>query len=1579
MPNITQKLLSARDELLDLGLRNPLLNYRSLKARGLEVIRENPVEIFRILVREGKKMTFLASPKRGESQPELPEPEEISIEDVSDEEWQARYTDQRLQTAYDPDKLQSRLIATHKAARTFIEEQGVNTLFLALGMLRWRDADSSQDEHRAPLILIPVELERAGAGERFKLSYSGEELVENLSLAAKLKTEFRIALPELPETEDLDLANYFTAVERAMIEQPRWSVDRDAISLNLFSFAKFLMFRDLDEAAWPVECKPSDHPLIGALLDSGFNEPALTITDDDHLDEHIGPQDLRQVVDADSSQVMAMVAVDQGSNLIIQGPPGTGKSQTITNLIADAIGKGKKVLFIAEKMAALEVVKRRLDKIGLGDACLELHSRNTTKRALLGEIGRTLNLGRPALQAADGKIGLFTETRDKLNAYCAAVNSTVGQSGKTVYDVYGELLKINRRRAGERLPQFNLPELAAWNANDYQRRRAIVGEMQSRLGAIGSLRDHPFRGSRLKTLMPSEQENLEELCLVASQAVARLSARAERLAHLLRLAAPQTRGEAEVLARAARRAMTAPTLKGIQLRTGDWQARSDELRDLLNAGALLASLHAQFDAILIPEAWEQDLLATRQAFINYGHKCWRFLSGDYRRARNRLAGLCRSQTPREIKQQIQLVDAVMAARRSQTIVREHQQLGAALFGAQWQGEKSDWAVLRQLFDWIIALYRDIGDGQLPEGILTFLSGDAATQEFAPAIEEVETALEVHRRHTRNLVDALKLDESHRFGPGMKLEDRWLEEQEQLFDEWSASLPTLHDITSYNVQAETFEREGLAALLLVIDGWPAAAEHLLNAFEQNRHEALLKQAGSERPVLAGFNGESQNQAVQLFRRLDRQMTDHNRALLADVHWQNLPRQNGGGQLSVLRRELEKKSRHLPIRKLMAEAGKAVQAVKPVFMMSPLSIANYLAPGCVNFDLVIFDEASQVKPVDAFGALLRAKKAVVVGDSKQMPPTSFFDSLIQGSDDGDDEAENQSVTADIESILGLCKAQGMPERMLRWHYRSRHESLISVSNYEFYDNRLIVFPSSDSQSQDCGLFHRHLPHTIYDRGSSRTNPQEATTVAEAVMDFARAQLRLPENDRQSLLVAAFSVAQAKAVSDQLELLRRQDKSCEEFFDRGRLERFDVKNLESVQGDERDVIFISIGYGRDANGRVPMNFGPLNRIGGERRLNVLITRARRRCEVFTNLTDEDIDLARTNARGVQALKTFLAYARTGKLEIPIETGRGTDSPFEDEVKAALQSAGYEIRTQVGAAGFFIDLAVVNPQRRGSYLLGIECDGAMYHSSRAARDRDRLRQQVLEGLGWRIHRIWSTDWFRQPERELKRAIAAIEEAKTIVRPIPPARFAESSHAPIERVVTEPVPQATASRLAQPYQMANFPINLQGHELHTVRQDLLASWVAEIVKVESPIHISETLRRIATAAGLSRVGSRIKTAIEAACQHAIRTGTIRQQGEFLWTKEMACPLIRDRSLLPAASRKIELVAPEELALAIEQTIRNSFGIQRDSVAVEVIRILGFPRTGDEMRDTIERLMDLMLSGGKLKQSGSHIVISSAA
>ena len=478
-----------------------------------------------------------------------------------------------------------------------------------------------------------------------------------------------------------------------------------------------------------------------------------------------------------------------------------------------------------------------------------------------------------------------------------------------------------------------------------------------------------------------------------------------------------------------------------------------------------------------------------------------------------------------------------------------------------------------------------------------------------------------------------------------------------------------------------------------------------------------------------------------------------------------------------------------------------------------------------------------------------------------------------------------------------------------------------------------------------------------------------------------LRKPAEQRLTLGVAALSVAQRDAILSQLEILRRKSPGYEEFFSTPPSEPFFVKNLENVQGDERDVIFISIGYGRTAEGYLAMSFGPVNRAGGERRLNVLFSRARKRCEVFTSLCADDIDTNGNNAGGVYALKTFLRYAESGFFDVPRPTGRPPESPFEQQVLAALQKHGHTVHTQVGSAGFSIDLAVVDPTKPGRYLLGIECDGAAYHSARSTRDRDRLRQSVLESLGWRVHRIWSTAWFRSPEKELERLEQAIEQAKsgavvTVSAPdnSQPDVGLEPPSAPIDSVL-EP---SNAPSPSMKYVFAQLHISSGLQELHLVPLQTLSEWLASVVVVESPIHWLEASRRIANALGVQRVGARIQEAFKRACSHGVRFKKFTQRDEFLWKINSVDPTVRDRSEFPAQFKKLELVAPEEIEAAIEQVIEESLGMFEQDVAPATCRRLGFARVSEDMREVVEELRDALVKQSRLDQRGEMLVVRKA-
>lgn len=1536
--SILSKLEASRKELLDLGLRNSLLNYKTPASKGVTIVQEKSSPIFDILVRQGKAMTFIGRLGKDGS-------DELEFTELSQPELESSYADTKLQTNESEKKLQSRLLNTYYTANTNIEEQGVNILYLALGMLAWYESDNSNEEILAPLILIPVKLERSSAAERFRLKYSSEEIGANISLQEKMK-EFDLKIPDLPEAEDFHIDEYFQKAEKAIKRFPKWRIEENIIELGFFSFGKFLIYIDLDNSKWPKEKKPVDHPLLQNLYNDGFSENNSSFNDESFIDTQTSATELFQVVDADSSQILSILAAREGTNLVIQGPPGTGKSQTITNIIADAIGQGRKVLFVAEKLAALEVVKRRMDNIGLGESCLELHSQKANKKELHQELMRITELGKPNIEKLQQNISLLEDHRRELNTYCKDVNTEIDKSTLTPHRLIGLLIRLSNETNSLNLPKFQIDNFPDWDASRMHRVEAFAEKIQAMLKTIGIPSQLIFWGSKLKILLNFEQETLIEQLNTTHNTTKELSQLSDKIAKHLNVEIPIDYTASIRLLAVLELASQRPDLKGINIKTDAWVLRKNDIEEILITNQSLTELHNKYNNIFLPEAWEQDVLEIRQNLLAHGKKWHKFLISDYKKSNAKLASLCKTSLPKENELKIEYADDILKARRLQNTLNEYQQLIKDLFGERWKSIKADRETLSKANEYLLRIHQQVIEQRCPKEILDYLATTSNSDFAKKSFTELSVLLDHEQNQVSKLVNQLALDERLRVKEG-NLISKPFDDLLSLISAWTNRISEVHYVISWNNLVETAINERMDFLTDVGSYWNNAKDFLKQAIQKSWYEYLLQQAFMSFPSLRKFQRDSHEEIVQQFRVLDTLNLKYNRGRVALKHWENFPNMQAGGQVGILRLEFNKRARLKPIRKIMEEAGQAIQQIKPVFMMSPLSIANFLPPGSVEFDVVIFDEASQVRPVEALGAILRAKQLVVVGDKKQLPPTNFFESLTKETD----EEENQ--TADLESILGMCNSKGCLSKMLRWHYRSLHESLISFSNNQFYENKLIIFPSPGSKYRMGIVFH-HLKNTYYDRGKTRTNAKEAEIVVDAAIEHAR------KNPKQSLGVVAFSTAQRQCIQDALEIKRRKNPDVESYFKSHPAEPFFIKNLENVQGDERDVIYISIGYGRSEDGYMAMSFGPLNNEGGEKRLNVLITRAKLRCEIFTNVTSDDIDLNRTQKYGIRVLKEFLYFAEHGKFNITEETGLPEDSPFEKSVAEKLTQLGYTVRKQVGSQSFYIDLAIVDPENPGRYILGIECDGAMYHTARSARDRDRLRQQVLENIGWKIHRIWSTDWFRHPEEELQRVIQAIERAKEIISIDDSELEKEQESYDTQAAFLREAIQEKDDTISM-YQCAVVSAEISQYELHLYPIGKLAGWMEEVVKVESPVHFDEVARRMVEAAGVSKVGSRIRDCLMQAMTHLKSAKRIKIKDGFLWLVEMEKPIIRNRVNLANSARKIKLIAPEEISLAIEKVVQDSIAIQQDDLAILVGKMFGFNRITEDMREEILNVLQRLL------------------
>lgn len=676
-------------------------------------------------------------------------------------------------------------------------------------------------------------------------------------------------------------------------------------------------------------------------------------------------------------------------------------------------------------------------------------------------------------------------------------------------------------------------------------------------------------------------------------------------------------------------------------------------------------------------------------------------------------------------------------------------------------------------------------------------------------------------------------------------------------------------------------------------------------------------------------------------------------------------SGHDEISILKRELKKQRKIMPIRKLFAAIPNLLPRLKPCLMMSPLSVSLFLEADSYQFDVVIFDEASQVYTENAIGAISRGKQVIIAGDSKQLPPTSFFQSTIaEGDYDLGDDDEEEAYS--FESILD--EANMLPERTLRWHYRSRHESLIAFSNAKIYSNRLITFPSNIVHANNVGVQYIYVPTGFYDRGGRKGNVREAQRVAELVFEHFR------NEPNRSLGVIAFGEVQQNAIENCLRSMRLNDPSFETLFSEERDDAFFVKSLENVQGDERDTIIFSIGYARDAAGVFRNQFGPLGRSGGERRLNVAITRAKYNVKLVGSIMPTDIDVDRISSDGPKLLRSYIDYAMHGtevlQREIKVSETIQNDSPFEESVFRFLERHGYQLATQVGCSGYRIDMAVKHPAISGVYVLGIECDGASYHSARTARERDRLRQDILESMGWKIHRIWSTDWIRNPVKEQEQLLAAVEKAiQTYSTELPLKTGDPAQSDAADYISIDEIPKADLSK--------DNPYGFEQHSKYsfsTLVRDAFGYIDAKdaiemVVQNEYPVHFEILCQRVVGLFGNEKATVKVKREVEYHLRFMI--GRVIRKGDFLYPGNYNGIPIR----LPN-ERKIQHISVDEIAEAMLRILPTYIGTDRTELISETARVYGFARVGQNISNTMMQAVQLLIDRGQISETEGKLKLT---
>ena len=1600
MSHVEAQLQAARNRLLDLTMRNRLLNFRPTKVRTIRIQEAVVPQIFEALVIQERALEFRSKVTTlstsgvevntetesvneiisstslftlPEDTPQTNENSHDTLEPLAQNERKAPDVERYLYTAIAVDSLAGRLFAIDHEAQLALEEKGYNILFLSLGFLEWRESPQAQESRRAPLVLVPIALSRAGVGKPYKARWTGGAIDTNISLQSVL-AEHGVTLPAFETPEDgSGLMNYYKAVEQAINGKPGWRVTEEAY-LDFFSFAKFVMYKDLDPAAWPEGHSPAQHTLIQALLAPGSESHAGNGKQgfaENEVDTRLKVRDMHHVLDADPSQIAVIEDVKAGHSLVVEGPPGTGKSQTIVNLIGELLMQGKTVLFVSDKAAAIRVVRDRLNHVGLGDFCLEFHEQAKNEKAFRQELERVLHATPNASVFSDDEFDELERRRDELNQYAEALRTPIGGMTLSPFTLYGmkETARRQFAQTGCVPPRIRLTGVEACTSSAWNAACDSLKALTDALPGIAPLSGHPWRGCDPGVLLPADEQEIAREVEDCAKFLRTLEAALDRLVALCAMERPTRVVQLERAFAAARVMIASQPIDREVLLNAEWNRPSREANELI---VKLEAFQRERAVALehFPESvLEQNLSALRDEYQPLAAKTFRFFSGRYRQLKRDIRALYRNAPPSEDSRLLSDLEQAIACTDLRSGLRAAQGIGQAYFGSHWQAESGNPQMLLAFAEWMVTFRRQLLDHALTDRAVDVASSGVSAAEMQTATAEADEAAKMFLTRRDALFERLAINHSVVFGTSSN--DARFADIAAHFEIWQANVARLPRWSRFVAQRKACLQTLAAPLMEQIEADALTPEQLLACWQSNYADEMLRIAFAARPSLTHFIGDLHERNIARFQELDRRSIMHNRTRLAQTLYARRPPvrsgSSPGSEAGILLGEFQRKRGHMPLRKLMGQVGGLIQKIKPCFMMNPQAIAQYLDPRTVTFDVIVFDEASQVRPEDALGALLRGRQLVVMGDTRQLPPTNFFDRLVQ-ADDSEEDPDASAMITDVESILHQCK-RSFPEKTLRWHYRSRHESLIAVSNQEFYNNNLLIFPSSVDSSETLGLRFIHLPDAVYDRGRSSVNRREAQVVAQAALAHYRAY------PQKTLGIGTFNIRQRDAILEELDRLLQSEAELQTYFKSDTHEYCFVKNLENIQGDERDVIFISMGYGFDANRKLSLNFGPLNSEGGWRRLNVLITRARERCVVYSNFRARDLAVEGSGL-GLKALKTFLEYAESRQLRSAETTRVDADSPFEEAVDAFLGEHGHIVRRQVGCAGFRVDLAIVDPEAPGRYIIGIECDGAPYHSSLVARERDRLRQQILESMEWRIYRIWSTDWYRnreEAERNLLTAVGTAVQEKDRVPAYAPEPI-KSPEEPDSAAVmpTTVTPDVYEVAVSTPYvACTSLGISTRG-DLHETSIPNLATAVLRVVEVEGPIHIDEVIRRIRILWGLGRAGERIRKAIQQATEMAEQNRKIVRRGDFLWIPEDQTMVARTRSGDPPA--RIELICDEEIGQAVQNVLAAQHATLPPDLVVAASRLLGFQVTHEGTAKRISIVIDSLLQSGALLQRPNGMV-----
>lgn len=1536
----TSKLDIWERKLLDFSLRNNFLNL-SLRSRAIQFITFE-IGTIEDYLQDGEEYCIMPMPdvdiRLTKDELLVRSGSALSLAQLIKNDI---IKDKVLHTYLKDEESQRILKNIYRSSRISIEETGSNSLYLAIGLLRWYEKKNSPKARYAPILLLPLEIVYKRG--RYYIRKRDEDISLNITLVEYLRQMFGITIKginPLPVDEHgIDVPRVFAQIRDALREQNKWDVEEECI-LGTFSFNKFLMWNDIHAN----KEKLIENPVVSSLVNGGLTwtpKPmAVNLTDEDKT---LSPDSLSLPVPVDSSQMAAVLEAGKGSTFILYGPPGTGKSQTITNLISNAMYQGKRVLFVAEKMAALNVVQSRLEKIDLGPFCLELHSNKVAKRHILEQLDKALKAIRikepDTVNSVSNKL---LERRKVLISYLDALHNDRGNDGLSLYECirnYEDLESVVPLNVvlTDKLSTFKKADLESFREELYIHFPAIIQ-------LVGQPSEHPLKELKINVNVLNNRNRLAELL----NSGCRLSAEFGKVRSILLSCLDHSLPDSQALLFKGLELLdnisTLPIINACIIDTTFDAERYNELNILCKEMEKRDGLYNSLVQDNRSEFFDEDVLSLLKTWSEIQGK-W-FLPKFFasRNFLNKLRFFNKNISNDNVEE---ILDNILDYKKMRDSCASKENLVKKYTGTELSTEG-----LRSLLEKMSAIKENIHDVSslyvIDKTILVSRLKAAFNEDLLLKLQNTKTLYKEWNCLITELAQLVEITWP---------ENDFSKNVSSMFTTWVNNISKIDKWFNWCELRCRLINHGLVSVVESTEKERVVPKDLADSFFKGLYKSVAEHKISSHHELMAFDGLLFDQQIKVYKELSAEFQNLSKKLLYARLSAQIPQIyddiDNNGELGLLLRNIANGARGMSIRQLLDSIPNLLSKLCPCMLMSPMSVAQYIDLSQDKFDLVVFDEASQMPTSEAVGAIARGKSLVVVGDPKQMPPTSFF-----SSNNIDEEDE---VIDDLESILQDCQALGLPSLQLNWHYRSRHESLIAFSNNEYYDGELITFPSTDDQQTKVNFV---KINGIYDKGGKRSNKAEAEAIVREVVK----RLKDEHLRKDSIGIIAFSSSQQNLIEDMLSEAIESDAELTRYAD-SMYEPIFVKNLENVQGDERDIILFSIGYGPDAKGKISMNFGPLNKAGGERRLNVAVSRARREMIVYSTMTGNQINLNNTKSKGVEGLKHFLDYAEKQILFESTRTNMITeDLAIPRAIAKALSDKGFTVKTEVGLSDFKIDIAVVDPRDCNNYILGILLDGETYLNTQTTRDREIVQPTVLTGLNWNVVRVWSIDWFKQRDVVVDRIIGLINGIINGEKEPASAKTETNTdaHDSIKSftVSSDDILSDTPTTKATDYPDINYK--------HCKEID---TYIDMVVQNEQPIMYTLLCKRVANYLDISRVTSTSQNVVDMA------------MGKYYNENDRGNKVIcKDSSVLrnwdsyrPNADiskrRAIEDIPSIELEIVLLEIVKQNLSISEDGLTLIAAKRMGFARRGTNVDAALRRVLAKLLEENKISKTNDTITL----